>query len=166
MIKTILQLSLLISFPFLLLSQNKLPIGTIKNHLKRCAEISDTSENIFIKKMCGNDTVAIYWFGSRQVHKYWFLLLKDTNHYTILNCNKFTQEWEALDKVLTKLNPDANYTYLSQILWQYKLNQDYHPSPPFGNLKKLKNSNGKLLKPTYLPRKVYETKPFNFVQPN
>ena len=159
--KLFLQLIFFVSLPFFSLSQDKLPISAIKNHLKHCAEISDTTENFFIKKMCGNDTISIYSFCSKYVHKYWFLLLKENNFYTILNCNEFIQEWESLDKIFSKLNPSLNYTSISLIIWQYKLNADYHPTPPFPDLKPHKKSNSANL--VYPPRKLYITEPFYFV---
>ena len=149
-------------FPIALFSQDKLPKRIMKNHLFKSSELSDTSESIFIKKMSGNDSISIYSFCSNYVHKYWFLLLKNHNHYTILNCSDFNEEWAALDSIFSKIEVEPNYKTVSNVLWLYKLNADYHPTPPYPNLKKLKDVNGNIQKSIYPPRKLVLTKPFLF----
>lgn len=149
-------------FPAVLLSQDKLPKSVMKSHLLNSSELSDTSDSIFIKKMSGNDSISIYSFCSNYNHKYWFLLLKNHNHYTILNCNDFNEEWKALDSFFSRLEVELNYETISKILWQYKLNADYHPTPPYPNLKKLKDVNGNIQKSIYPPRKIVVTEPFIF----
>ena len=120
------------------------------------------TKSIFIKKMSGNDSISIYSFCSNYVHKYWFLLLKNHNHYTILNCSDFNEEWEELDNIFSKLETKPNYETISNVLWLYKLNADYHPTPPYPNLKKIKDANGNIQKSIYPPRRLVVAKSFIF----
>lgn len=149
-------------------SQEKLPFTQMINHLVTSNELSYTNDvneeltHFVCKKYCGNAEIALYVFSSSSVHHYEFLLIKNKNKYQILNCDNFISEWATIDITLSLIEHDLEYYNLKAIIELYVLNSNYHPTPPYGNLKKLKDSNGNLMKSTYPPRKLVETSPFIF----
>ena len=117
--------------------------------------------NIFLTKLFGNDSICIYRFGEGSPHAYWYLLLKDKNEYRILNCSNFLDDFNYIDSILKKAKDIISYDNIENIISNYYHNENYHPTPPFPNLRnKTKELNQK---PNYPARQVVETKPFIFI---
>jgi hypothetical protein len=117
--------------------------------------------NIFLTKLCGNDSICIYRFGEGSSHAYWYLLLKDKNEYRILNCNNFLDDYNYIDLILMKIKDQISYDDIDHIISNYYHNENYHPTPPFPNLRNKTNDLNQ--KPNYPARQLIETKPFIFI---
>jgi len=152
----------IIFIAFIIINANafgqKLPEKQMKTHLILSGEISNEKETMFTTKMCGNDSIAIYFFGNNSPHGYYFLLLKNSDKYVILNGDNVINEWEELDKIYSKIQVSLNYQSVESLMSLYIHNQNYHKTPPMPSLKSFEAAN----KSSYPPRKIINTKPFYF----
>ena len=147
---------------FLIISANafgqRLPEKQMKTHLILSGEISNEKEAIFTTKICGNDSIAIYYFGNSSPHGYYFLLLKNSDRYLILNGDNVIKEWEELDKIYSIIQISINYKSVESLMSLYIHNQNYHKTPPMPSLKSSESVDNL----SYPPRKIIGTKPFYF----
>lgn len=156
-----------ILFCFVLKAQN-LPKQEIVSHLVKSHEIDFTNSieasynNIHVNPIFDHDSVAMYVFFCNSVHRYQFLLLKSSSKYLILNCADFIPEYKIIKDFYGVSYRKFILDRWINIINVFEENFDYHPTPPYPNLKKLKDANGNIQKSIYPPRKLIHTEPFIF----
>jgi len=118
-----------------------------------------TSYSIFCTQIWEADTVAIYMFGQNSTHNYYYMLLKNKTHYTILNCHNFMEEWKSINALINKTTVKPNYSTISMIINCFINNSDTHPGVP---MPVSRDSISGKIEMEFLPRKLYHTAPFYY----
>lgn len=132
----------------------QLPEKRMFNHLEKADE---GPSKISVVKLFKTMDQGLYNFSSGSVHYYNFILLQKADTFQILNCNDFIEEYTLMEKWFTGNAQDSVRHYIIPIIGLYQHNNDYHPTPPYPDLKTKKQKDKKL---TYPPRKMPLTAPF------
>lgn len=123
------------------------------------SRISSASYSMFCTKIWDADTVGIYIFGQNSTHNYYYMLLKNKTHYTILNCHDFMEEWQSINTVINKTAVKPDYHTISKIINCFINNRDSHPVIP---MPKSRDSITGKIEMEYQPRRLYHTAPFYY----
>lgn len=119
--------------------------------------ISGRSYSIYCTNIWDTDTTAIYTFGKNSNHRYDYLLLKDQNKYVILNGENFLNEWQSINKLISRQNIKPPYNIISIIIDLYQKNNNTHSGMP---LPVLRDSATGKMEMEYPPRMLFHTSPF------